>query len=203
MITHFAASADANGGDLERRVRRVAARFEERIEDAYFRPDTPVRPIDAGLHAWLATLRAGGMRVALDTGYPPAVQAGLAEMLEMGPGDAVDALVSAYDVAEGRPYPYMIFRAMEACGVRDVRRVAKVGDSARDMEEGRNAGCGLVVGVLSGADPAATLFAGGADVVVPIITDLEVGQSAEEDVYQVEKSASVPRSAEFKSLEIM
>lgn len=54
----------------------------------------------------------------------------------------------------------------------DVRRVAKVGDSARDMEEGRNAGCGLVIGVLSGADDEDTLFAAGADVVCNVVTEI-------------------------------
>jgi len=35
--------------------------------------------------------------------------------------------------------------------------VMKVGDSPTDMEEGFNAGCGEVVGVLSGAHTAASL----------------------------------------------
>merc|ERR1712046_327569 len=86
----------------------------------------------------------------------------------------VDGWISSYDVPEGRPFPYMIHRLMERLKIEDVRRVAKVGDSARDMEEGRNAGCGLVVGVLSGADGAEELFAAGADVVANVVTDLPV-----------------------------
>ena len=39
---------------------------------------------------------------------------------------------------------------------------------------GRNAGCGLVVGVLSGADTAEQFLAAGADVVVPCVVDLPV-----------------------------
>ena len=171
VIEHFATRAGvAPGAALDACVRRVGAHFEEQIELAYFRPDSPVRPIDAGLFPWLAALRAGGVQVALDTGYPPAIQRGLMEKL--GLDAATDAAVSAYQVAQGRPYPYMIFRAMEKCNVMDVGRVAKAGDSVRDVEEGRNAGCGLVVGVLSGADGAEALLAAGADVVVPRITDL-------------------------------
>ncbi len=45
----------------------------------------------------------------------------------------------------------MIFRAMEATGVVDVRRVAKAGDTVLDLQAGRNAGAGLLVGVLSGS----------------------------------------------------
>jgi phosphoglycolate phosphatase-like HAD superfamily hydrolase len=51
----------------------------------------------------------------------------------------------------------MIFRAMERLDVADVRQVMKVGDSPVDLEEGYNAGCGEVIGVLSGAHTAATL----------------------------------------------
>lgn len=53
----------------------------------------------------------------------------------------------------------MIFTAMARLNVLDVRRVMKVGDSPADMEEGYNAGCGEVVGVLSGAHSVATLGA--------------------------------------------
>ena len=50
---------------------------------------------------------------------------------------------------KGRPYPYMIFRNMEALGIKKVNRVLKVGDTVSDIKEGRNAGvwsAGIVVG---------------------------------------------------------
>ena len=50
---------------------------------------------------------------------------------------------------KGRPYPYMIFRNIEALGVKKVRRVLKVGDTISDIKEGKNAGvwsAGTVVG---------------------------------------------------------
>jgi phosphoglycolate phosphatase-like HAD superfamily hydrolase len=47
----------------------------------------------------------------------------------------------------------MIFYAMERLNIQSVRSVIKVGDMAADMLEGRNAGCGGIVGVLSGASP--------------------------------------------------
>ena len=50
---------------------------------------------------------------------------------------------------KGRPYPYMIFRNMEALGIKKVRRVLKVGDTVSDIKEGKNAGvwsAGIVVG---------------------------------------------------------
>ena len=45
----------------------------------------------------------------------------------------------------------MIFKAMELTGVRDISKVAKVGDTAFDLQEGNSAGCSLVVGVTTGA----------------------------------------------------
>ncbi len=45
----------------------------------------------------------------------------------------------------------MIELAMQHCDVTDPRKVAKIGDSAIDIEEGRNAGCGLTFGITTGA----------------------------------------------------
>jgi phosphoglycolate phosphatase-like HAD superfamily hydrolase len=40
---------------------------------------------------------------------------------------------------------------MARLGVRDALKVAKVGDTKADLEEGTNAGCGLVIGVTTGS----------------------------------------------------
>jgi phosphoglycolate phosphatase-like HAD superfamily hydrolase len=42
-------------------------------------------------------------------------------------------------------------RQLARLGVHDPLRVAKVGDTKADLEEGTNAGCGLVVGVVTGS----------------------------------------------------
>jgi phosphoglycolate phosphatase-like HAD superfamily hydrolase len=54
-------------------------------------------------------------------------------------------------VERGRPFPDLIFRATELTHIKDAKNVAKVGDTASDMQEGNAAGCGLVVGVTTGA----------------------------------------------------
>ena len=41
---------------------------------------------------------------------------------------------------KGRPYPYMIFRNIEALGIKKVRRVLKVGDTISDIKEGKERG---------------------------------------------------------------
>jgi phosphoglycolate phosphatase-like HAD superfamily hydrolase len=40
---------------------------------------------------------------------------------------------------------------MMKLGVTDARRIAKVGDTRADLLEGRNAECGLVIGVTQGS----------------------------------------------------
>ena len=167
------AEAQANS-ELEARINRIADAFIESITAQYFGEDSPVKPIAPALHGYLKSLKAAGIKVALDTGYPPEIQELLVKKLGFDDKSVVDAYISAYTVPEGRPYPYMIHRLMEQQGVMDVRKVVKVGDSVRDIEEGKNAGCGLVVGVLSGADSAADMLAAGADLIADCVTDLPV-----------------------------
>jgi phosphonatase-like hydrolase len=126
---------------------RLTAKYEAR----------PPRPFP-GVPEVLAQLRAAGTKVALTTGF----DRGIAEAL-LGPlgwlDGTVDCLVCASDVAAGRPAPYMVFRAMELCGVVRTDRVATVGDTVLDLRAGTNAGAALVVGVLSGGVDAAVLGA--------------------------------------------
>lgn len=172
VIEHFAEQALTPADEIEGRVERVSAAFEKAIMEGYFGADSKVAHIDTGLMNYFEKLKAAGIKIGFDTGYPADIQKGLVEKL--GFEKAVDAYISSYDVPQGRPYPYMIHHLMERLNVMSAARVAKMGDSVRDMEEGRNAGCGVVVGVLSGADTAEELLRGGADIVVPNVTDLPV-----------------------------
>jgi phosphonatase-like hydrolase len=66
-------------------------------------------------------------------------------------GKEIDGLVTASDVQNGRPAPDMIWLAMQQTGVESRQSVVKIGDSAIDIEEGRNAECGMTFGVTTGA----------------------------------------------------
>jgi phosphonatase-like hydrolase len=184
VLEHFCRKAKTPSKDLEERITRVADNFLEEISKKYFSEDSPVRHIDPMLPGYFRKLRDAGVKVSLDTGYPEDIQELLVKKLGFDDKSVVDSYISAYTVKEGRPYPYMIHRLMERTGVMDVRKVVKVGDSVRDIEEGKNAGCGLVVGVLSGADDAETLLAAGADLIAECVTDLPVPRKivVEEDL---------------------
>ncbi|MFJ8964305.1 phosphonatase-like hydrolase [Lentzea sp. NPDC102401] len=131
------------------------ADFHERLAKYYAEmPPTPI----PGVPEALAQLRSRGVKVALTTGFDRPVVDGLLDVLGWREG-VLDAVVCVDDVSAGRPAPYMIFKAMELTGVRDVRRVLAAGDTARDLRAGTNAGAGFVVGVLSGSQTAEELGA--------------------------------------------
>jgi phosphonatase-like hydrolase len=89
-------------------------------------------------------------------------------------GETIDATVTSDEVAQGRPFPDMIFRAMELTGVTDVKRVAKVGDTPSDLGEGMAAGCGWVVGVTGGSHTREELLAHPHTHLIPSIAQLPV-----------------------------
>lgn len=158
--------------DLGITAKEIDATFEELVTTAYAAPGA-TSLICPNLTGWVSRCQAAGIKVGLNTGYPVSIQQGLLKALKLN--DMVDCWVSASQVAEGRPYPYMIHRLMEQTGIMDCSQVAKFGDTVNDIREGKNAGCGLVVGVLSGADSALDLYEAGADVVVPDVTHVEPG----------------------------
>jgi len=176
VIEHFARKAGIPESELEAKILSIADTFMKSIDEAYFDDASTIGHIDVGLFGYFQKLKEANIKIALDTGYPKNIQEGLVKRL--GFDKVVDAYISAYEVAEGRPFPYMVHRLMEQLRIEDVRRVCKVGDSVRDIEEGLNAGCGLVVGVLSGADSAEAMMAAGAHVLARCITDLPVPRPA-------------------------
>jgi phosphonatase-like hydrolase len=96
-------------------------------------------------------LHRAGLMVALNTGFSRDIAQTLIDRLNWERGGLIDASVTSDEVDRGRPHPDMIRRLMSKLGVTDPRRVAKVGDTPADLLEGKNAGCGLVVGVTQGS----------------------------------------------------
>lgn len=65
--------------------------------------------------------------------------------------------VTGYDSGHGvKPGPGMVLAFAAALGLRPAE-IAVVGDNSHDIDMGRSAGAGLVIGVLSGTSDAATL----------------------------------------------
>ena len=134
--------------DSRMRVLAVYEVFAGKLAEAYC--TTPPAPV-AGAAEMFETLRRAGVKVALQTGYAKPVANSIMTGLGWTVGDMVDALVTSDTVVASRPAPYLIFHAMEATGVWDVRRVLTAGDTPNDLAVGMNAGAGFVVGVTTGS----------------------------------------------------
>ena len=95
-------------------------------------------------------LRDMGLKIGSTTGYTDEMMA-LVVPKAKEQGYEPDCWFSPDATGQkGRPYPYMIFRNMEALGLMDVSRVIKVGDTVSDIKEGKNAGM-VSVGVIEGS----------------------------------------------------
>ena len=126
---------------------RIYASFRGELAGRY--ATDGVRPI-AGADDAMAALRARRIRVALTTGFDRETTGLLLTRLGWLDGIA-DTIVCGDDVAQGRPAPDLILRAMHNLGVASPVAVASVGDTTLDLEAGARAGVGWNVGVLSGA----------------------------------------------------
>jgi phosphonoacetaldehyde hydrolase len=103
-----------------------------------------------GVLATVARIRETGVRIGSTTGYTAAMMEVVAGAAAAA-GYAPDCLVCPDDVGGvGRPYPYMLWRNLEKLGALSAGEALKVGDTAADMQEGKNAGC-LCVGVIKGS----------------------------------------------------
>jgi phosphonatase-like hydrolase len=104
----------------------------------------------AGTTETFTWLQQRGVRVALNTGFDRTITDILLKTMSWD-RDLINAVICGDDVAQGRPAPYLIFRAMELSGVTSVHQVTNVGDTVLDLQAGQNAGVRYNVGVLSGA----------------------------------------------------
>lgn len=122
--------------------------FKDNLEIAY-----TIAPIVSmeGAEELFAQLKLMGIKVVLNTGYDYKTAHFLLQKLHWEIGNHIDALITASDVVLGRPAPDMIFLAMQQFHITDSNFVVKIGDSIVDIEEGKNANCGLTIGVTTGA----------------------------------------------------
>jgi phosphonatase-like hydrolase len=133
----------------------IHADFVHRMRDHYAF-DPSVREVPGAADAF-AAVRSAGIKVALNTGFSRMIASVVLERLGWHSPAVIDADVASDEVARGRPFPDMIRFLMAKLGITDPHRVAKVGDTRADLEEGANSGCGLIIGVTSGSFSRAQL----------------------------------------------
>jgi|SRR5215813_5955728 len=143
VIRHFV-TRQSESASAEK-VEQVYREFRRGLEGHYRENGVAPIPGAAETFAWL---RRRGISIATTSGFYREIAAGILE--RAGWRDTFAANISSSDVTAGRPAPFLIFRAMEAAGVWNVREVINVGDTPLDLQAGTNAGVGDVIGVLTG-----------------------------------------------------
>jgi phosphonatase-like hydrolase len=141
------------GGNTED-TEAIFENFSNQLALAY--NDLSVKPI-SGVEEFLLKVKFKGKKIVLNTGYTQKIAQQLLTKLNWKIDVHYDALITADDVSESRPSPEMIILAMKKFGITDSKDVLKAGDSAIDIQEGKNAACGMTIAVLSGAQTRAQL----------------------------------------------
>jgi phosphonatase-like hydrolase len=118
------------------------------------------------------SLREKNILVVLNTGYNNETAVSIINKIGWKEGEDFDGLVTATDVQNNRPDPDMILLAMEKFNITDAEEVAKVGDSIIDIEEGRNAGCSMNIGITTGAHTYDQLLTANPDYIIDDLLDL-------------------------------
>ena len=99
----------------------------------------------------ISKIRDMGLKIGSTTGYTAAMM-DIVVPAAKEKGYSPDVLVCPDEVGGiGRPYPYMLWRNLEKIGVMSIDEVMKIGDTAADMQEGKNAGC-VTAGVIKGSN---------------------------------------------------
>lgn len=144
--------------------------FSDMLKESYQNLD--VKPIE-GVEDFLLKMKAKNKKVVLNTGYSTEIAQQLLAKLNWKENVHFDALITADDVLESRPSPEMILLAMKKFNINEPETVLKAGDSVIDIEEGKNAGCGLTIAVLSGAQKKSELEKSHPDYILNTISEAE------------------------------
>jgi phosphonatase-like hydrolase len=151
-------------------VKAIHDSFEEIMLEFYMSDkDLAPFPQSEEVFRWL---HANGVKVALNTGFTRFVTEGILYRLGWKDNAMIDAVICSDEVPEGRPSPFMIRELMHKFNLSDPADVVKVGDTEVDVLEGRNAGCGKVISVTTGAYSRADLESYGPDAVLDGLSEL-------------------------------
>ena len=122
----------------------------------FYQEDADIKEKDNAAAVFLR-LKAMGIKVALDTGFSRKIADTIIQRLGWQQDVHFDISITSDEVQNGRPFPDMIFKAMNDLDIANTAFVAKVGDTVSDLQEGNAADCRLVIGITTGAYSATEL----------------------------------------------
>ncbi|MCC8409821.1 HAD-IA family hydrolase [Mucilaginibacter sp. UR6-1] len=125
----------------------IFQKFSTQLDNAY--STNAILPQPNATDAFKA-LKEKGILVVLNTGYSGQVAQAIVNKLGWQKGVEFDTLITASDVKGGRPAPDMIKLAAQMYNI-STAEIVKVGDSVIDIQEGKNAGCAMSIGITTGA----------------------------------------------------
>lgn len=129
---------------------RIHTRFIDTMI-AYYRDDSNLAPMPDA-EKLFAALQEQGIKIALNTGFTRSITDTILHRLRWDDrSELIDKTICSDEVANGRPHPDMIKSLMVDLDITSPDQVLKIGDTEVDVREGRNAGCGTVVSVTTGA----------------------------------------------------
>jgi len=149
LLDKFAPAVPA-GDARESLISEIHDRFIGNMISFYQR-DPGLRPMPHAKELF-SSLHDKGIKVALNTGFTRGITDAILHRLHWDNGTGyVDSVICSDEVPQGRPSPDMINSLIQRLQISSANNVLKVGDTEVDVKEGRNAGCGIVVSVTTGA----------------------------------------------------
>ncbi|WP_406826610.1 phosphonatase-like hydrolase [Pedobacter sp. KACC 23697] len=153
----------------EEMVLTIYQEFIEKLSEAYQTEEILPQP---GAIELFEILRKEDIISILNTGYDRATAEAILKKLGWKAGADFDTMITASEVKRNRPEPDMVLLAMKQHGITDGQSVVKIGDSGIDIEEGKNAGCRLSIGITTGAHTRKQLEAAKPDAVIDHLMDV-------------------------------
>lgn len=169
FTTGHPATAPRTAGDPL--VTKIHNRFIQNMV-SFYENDPDLKPLPHAEQLF-SHLQQQGIKVALNTGFTRAITDTILRRLQWDNGyEWIDRVICSDEVPEGRPHPDMINTLIADLGISSPANVLKVGDTEVDVKEGRNAGCGKVVSVTTGAYTRAQLENYGPDYIIDDLQEL-------------------------------
>ncbi|MFT4972234.1 MAG: phosphonatase-like hydrolase [Saprospiraceae bacterium] len=128
-------------------VEEMHSAFKKKLSIIYETAEMEVFP---SVKKVIESLKRRDIKVSFNTGYTREVAEQILKNVDIEVGKDIDVLMTASDVSNSRPAPDMI---NEICNRLDIpaNLVIKIGDSAVDIQEGKNAKVKYSIGITTGA----------------------------------------------------